>query len=101
MPFLSAKSLTEDPKGLSRLKAVIATDPGYEARAREAASRNGMSLCSTPVAVAQEATACASLTAANPSHSTSSDHVPDPLPVSMMALSEPDPVPDLRVLSPA
>jgi hypothetical protein len=37
MPFLSAKPLTDDPKGLSRLKAVISTDPGYDARARHAA----------------------------------------------------------------
>jgi len=37
MPFLSAQTLTEDPKGLSRLKAVIATDPGYEMRAQHAA----------------------------------------------------------------
>ena len=37
MPFLSAQPLTEDPKGLSRLKAVIATDPGYEMRAQHAA----------------------------------------------------------------
>jgi hypothetical protein len=37
MPFLSAKPLTEDPMGLSRLKAVIATDPGYQERARNVA----------------------------------------------------------------
>ena len=37
MPFLSAQPLTDDPKGLSRLKAVIATDPGYETRAQHAA----------------------------------------------------------------
>src|SRR4051812_28675660 len=37
MPFLSAQTLTEDPKGMSRLKAVIATDPGYEMRAQHVA----------------------------------------------------------------
>lgn len=100
MSFLSAKPLTEDPEGLSRLKAVIATDPGYEARAREAASRNGMSLRTTPVAVTREATACTPLMSANPSPSTSPDRVPDPLLVSVIALCEPAPAPNLHVLSP-
>jgi hypothetical protein len=38
MPVLSAKCLTEDAEGCSRLRAVIAADPGYAARAAEAAS---------------------------------------------------------------
>jgi hypothetical protein len=37
MPVLSAEPLTADPEGCCRLKAVIATDPGYGERARDAA----------------------------------------------------------------
>lgn len=36
MSDLSAKALTEDAEGCSRLRAVIATDPGYAVRAQEA-----------------------------------------------------------------
>ena len=38
MTSLSANVLTEDVEGLSRLRAVLATDPGYLARARTAAN---------------------------------------------------------------
>jgi hypothetical protein len=37
MPVLTAEPLTTDVEGCCRLKAVIATDPGYGERARKAA----------------------------------------------------------------
>ena len=67
MPFLSAKPLTDDPKGLSRLKAVISTDPGYDARAKHAAEALSSSASDgTPAPIEpgrQKATPCEPLSA--------------------------------------
>jgi hypothetical protein len=97
MPFLSAKPLTEDPEGLSRLKSVIASDPGYEARAREAASRDAMPLRNETAPVVREAVACAPVTSAARSLPAS----PDPLAANVLGLGESAPQAGARVLSPA
>ena len=68
MPFLGAQALTDDPKGLSRLKAVIATDPGYEMRAQHAADSvlpaGSAGFSGTP-AVADTAPPCEALNASS------------------------------------
>jgi hypothetical protein len=58
MPVLSAEPLTADAEGCCRLKAVIATDPGYGERARKA-SEHGAGSVLQP---APRELACASLT---------------------------------------
>lgn len=67
MPVLSAKYLTEDAAGCSRLRAVIASDPGYAARAEEAASGLAKPFVTrrAPIGAshAEGQTACASQTA--------------------------------------
>ncbi|MFO1151481.1 MAG: hypothetical protein U1E62_24165 [Alsobacter sp.] len=57
MPVLSAEPLTSDVEGCCRLKAVIATDPGYGERARKV-SEHGAGPVLEP---APRELACASL----------------------------------------
>ena len=60
MPVLSAEPLTADPEGCCRLKAVIATDPGYGERARKAAEHGAGHVPHARLPAAREP-ACASL----------------------------------------
>lgn len=61
MSDLSAKALTEDAEGCSRLRAVIAQDPGYAARAEEARSARVDGFASPLQTAPEGSTPCARL----------------------------------------
>jgi hypothetical protein len=58
MSDLSAKALTEDAEGCSRLRAAIASDPGYLARAEEARSGRAVPFARTSGPELGEAPSC-------------------------------------------